>query len=89
MSKGLIDLFNNYLTNDQDSKMLNVILESLFVIAEKVKSTRPALMSEFIDTLFNKGVVEKIEALQSHQNNNVYKKSYNFITTFLEIEQGI
>lgn len=89
MSKGLIDLFNNYLTNDQDSKMLNVILESLFVIAEKVKSTRPALMNEFIDTLFNKGVVEKIEALQSHQNNNVYKKSYNFITTFLEIEQGI
>ena len=68
---------------------LECLVESLFVIAEKIKNTRPALMGEFIDTLFNKGVVEKIEALQSHQNNNVYKKSYNFITTFLEIEQGI
>jgi hypothetical protein len=87
MSKGLIDLFNNYLSKDQDSKMLNVILEALFVIAEKIKQTRPALMDEFITTLFNKGIVEKIEGLQSHQNNNVYKKSYNFITTFLETEQ--
>jgi importin subunit alpha-2 len=89
MSKGLIDLFCGYLGKDQDSKMLNVILEALFVIAEKIKLTRPALMDEFIDTLFNKGVIEKIEALQTHQNNNVYKKSYNFITSFLETEQNI
>lgn len=89
MSRGLIDLFNNYLTKDQDSKMLNVILEALYVIAEKIKNTKPALMDEFINTLFNKGVIEKIEGLQTHQNNNVYKKSYNFITTFLETDQEI
>jgi hypothetical protein len=89
MSRGLIDLFNNYLTKEQDSKMLNVILEALFVIAEKIKNTKPALMDEFINTLFNKGVIEKIEGLQTHQNNNVYKKSYNFITTFLETDQEI
>lgn len=89
MSKGLIDLFGEHLTPDQETKILNVILESLFVIGDKIKTAKPQLMTEFLDTLYNKGIIAKIEALQNHPNNNVYKKSYNFITTFLEVEDGL
>lgn len=89
MSKGLIDLFGEYLGHEQETKILNVILESLFVIAEKIKIEKPILMTEFINTLHNKGIIAKIESLQNHQNNNVYKKSYNFITTFLEVEDEL
>lgn len=88
ISKGLIDLFSENLVKDKDSKVLNVILESLFVIADKIKTNAPQLFNTFIDTLYNKDVVSKVEDLQTHSNVNVYKKSNKFITTFFETESA-
>ena len=88
VTKGLIDLFSENLTRDRDSKVLNVILESLYVIADKIKSGAPQHIEEFLDTLYNKNVVQKVEELQTHSNVNVYKKSNKFITTFFETESA-
>jgi len=66
-----------------------VILESLTVIADKIKTNQPAGFLDFVNILHDKNLVAQVEALQNHQNNNVYKKSYRFITTFLETEETL
>ena len=72
-----------------DPKILNVILESLTVIAEKIKTNQLNGFADFISILYDKNIVSKVEDLQTHPNNNVYKKSYRFITTFLETEESL
>ena len=89
ISKGIIELFADNLQKDKDSKILNVILEALFVIADKIKRNEPSHLNSFIDMLHNKNIVDKVEDLQEHSNNNVYKKSYKFITTFLDTEDAL
>jgi hypothetical protein len=79
-------MFAEELKPETNTQVLNVILESLFVIAEKIQTYEPNSLNGFMDLLHNKGIVEKIEELQTHSNTNIYKKSYKFITKFLETE---
>lgn len=87
LSKNLLDLFGDNLGLTVDNKILNVILEALYVISDKIQKERPELMNSFLDTLYNKQIAQKIGNLQEHSNNLVYKKSYKFIMQFLETEE--
>ena len=67
--------------------MLEAILEVLK--CGKLHFTNEKGENAFIDIILNKGIVEKIEVLQQHPNESIYKKCYKILTEFFDEEDVI
>ena len=73
--------------NTQDPMVLQVILDGLGNIL-KMAGPQVKLIA---DTIEEAGGVERIEALQQHENIEIYKMAYNMIDRFFQadVSKGI
>ena len=84
----IFDYFLDTKKNNSSSKIINVVLEA---IIEVLKCGQQHFTNEkgdnaMVDPLWNKGIVERIEELQSHPNESVYKKSVKILSEFFDEE---
>lgn len=68
--------------NTQDPMVIQVILDGLGNIL-KMAGPQVKLISDVIEEA---GGVERIEALQQHENIEIYKMAYNLIEKFFQAE---
>jgi len=89
LKSGIIEIFGDKLDNSSPPAMLGIVIEAFIAICYTIRSDSPDNFNELIQILFDKGIIDKIEALQQHKNNYVYSKAYKFITSFLEVDKII
>lgn len=74
------------LMSSKDPKTVVVILNglsALFRIAEVMSG-----LETFCSMIEEIGALDKLEALQNHENNDIYEKAYNLINTYFGDEDG-
>lgn len=76
------------LTVDQDSKLVNVILEAILEIIEKSKElcTDGSGESPLLLQIEDMGLCERISEMQNHSSSSVYKKASKLLTTYWDID---
>lgn len=70
----------------KDARTVGVVLtgiESLFKVAESVNG-----LTNFCIMLEEIGTIDKLEALQNHENMDIYEKAYKIIETYFNDEGG-
>lgn len=93
MQNGIIDLFDHFLEkkNQSGAKIINVVQEAIIEILNcgKDNFTDAAGNNKLNEPLLERGIVEKIEDMQLHQNESIYKKALRIQTEFFEEEDVI
>lgn len=85
----IFDCLIDILAND-DAQLLQVALTGLDNILSKwgiKETTQGGERSEFIERLEAKGGLDKLEALQCHQNNEVYEAALKVLQNHYELEE--
>ena len=78
---GVLDPFCNLLTAD-DAKIICIILDGLTNIFNAAKHISDLAVDEMRTVIEANGGLDKIEQLQNHKNDEVYKKAHEIIETF-------
>lgn len=93
LENGLIELFDFFLDNKKSpnisSKIINVILEAILEVLRTGQEhfTSPTGENPLNNLIMEKGIVDKIEELQNHPNESIYKKCFKILTEFFEEEE--
>lgn len=80
-------MFSSILTVDQDSKMVNVVLEGLNEFITKSKDVSPDGDSNpLLVTMEDMGLTDQISEIQNHPSESVYKKASKILTDNWDID---
>lgn len=90
LENGLLELFDHFLdpTKESASKIINVILEAIIEVLKCGKENFSSETGEnkLLEPILQRGIVEKIEGLQEHPNESIYKKCYKILTEYFDEE---
>ena len=89
LQENILELFKNVLGNNQDNKILNVVLEALYEVLKKTEimfNTAQGNTNPVIDQVEQIGLADLLDELQSNKFDSVYRKSTKILSEFWEAE---
>ena len=84
---GVLGLFHDKLNMQEDPTILNLILEALESMTNFFEKSNNGKNNEFVEMLLDSGIASKIEELQQHPSELVYKKVINFMEKYFDCEK--
>lgn len=87
--KGLLELLAENLRRDAEPTLLVILLEALDAFCTTLGLHDEAFLQKLLDKLLELKLLDEIEELQQHKNDNVYRKAYRFITTFADVQSNL
>lgn len=87
-SKGLLELFNQNLESDNDTKKILLVLEAIIqlVLLFRCHSDDESI-NPVISRLVNIGIANKIEKLQHHPAEMVYAKAFHILDKYFDLDE--
>lgn len=86
VNQGMLKLFCGKLSLEEDSIILNNIIEALVRLGDFFKNTATEKNNPFLELMNESGISSKVEQLQYHKSENVYQKALGFMEKYLEVE---
>ena len=86
ISYGMLQLFSQKLVLGEDPVTLNNIVEALGRLTEFFERTNNLKANPFVEMMNESGISMKLEKLQEHKSENVYRKVLEFMEKYFEVE---
>ena len=86
MHMGILVLFRDKMNLKEDSTILNLVIEALESMAHYFDRFKKNNKNEFVEIMCDSGISSRLETLQSHESELIYKKINGIIEKYFECE---
>ena len=84
-NKNILEIFRDFMNLETEPKKLSLILEGIENLLKFFENLE-GKNNTFIDLLIDKNVIDKMELLQKHKSNLIYKKLNDIMYNYFELE---
>ena len=70
----------------EDPVVINIIIEALEILTEFFERETNSSPNQFVTMMCETGIASKIEDLQSHESDQIYKKVMAFMEKYFDCE---
>lgn len=90
INQQILNVFNDLIGMDKDSKMIVLVLEAIPNIIEKFTESNENAESNkevIVDMMFDCGLADKISELQKHQSDHIYERALTILESHFDLEE--
>lgn len=85
----VLQLFNDILeTNKDNAQVLSIVIDALAAICRSVAYDLEE-SKRLLNQVYLSELVDVIEDLQAHKNDDVYRRAYSFIVDFMPLDNQL
>lgn len=86
LNEGFLEIFKQFFQLERNEKELMVVLEIFESLMQTMESDFD-FKTELMEQMFNIGIIDLLDNLQTHRSNNVFVKVQSIIVKYLETDQ--